>query len=68
MTQSLADGVRSGDRRALARAITLVESTREDHRAEAAEVLAAARAQPVSVAGGTAGWIGSGRPVDTGTR
>jgi LAO/AO transport system kinase len=34
----LADGVRAGDRRALARAITLVESTREDHR-RAAEAL-----------------------------
>lgn len=31
----------SGDRRALARAITLVESTRADHRAEADELLAA---------------------------
>ncbi len=36
--------------------------------AKAAEVLAAAGAQPVSVAGGTAGWISSGRPVDTGAR
>ena len=31
----LADAVRAGDRRALARAITLVESTRADHRADA---------------------------------
>ena len=37
----LVEGVRSGDRRALARAITLVESTREDHAEQAAEVLAA---------------------------
>ncbi len=36
---ALADQVSSGDRRALARAITLVESTREDHRAEARELL-----------------------------
>jgi LAO/AO transport system kinase len=35
----LADAVRAGDRRALARAITLVESTRADHRAEAATLL-----------------------------
>jgi LAO/AO transport system kinase len=35
----LADDVRSGDRRALARAITLVESTRPDHRAEARRLL-----------------------------
>jgi LAO/AO transport system kinase len=34
----LADGVRAGDRRALARAITLIESTRQDHR-RAAEAL-----------------------------
>ena len=36
------DAVRSGDRRALARAITLVESSRDDHRQEAAELLVAA--------------------------
>jgi LAO/AO transport system kinase len=35
-----ADQVRAGDRRALARAITLVESTRPDHREEAAALLA----------------------------
>lgn len=37
--QELIDGVRSGDRRALSRAITLVESTRADHRGDAARVL-----------------------------
>jgi LAO/AO transport system kinase len=37
---SLADDVLAGDRRALARAITLVESTRDDHRDEAGELLA----------------------------
>jgi GTPase len=36
----LAAALRAGDRRALARAITLVESTREDHRAQAEELLA----------------------------
>jgi LAO/AO transport system kinase len=35
----LVDGVRAGDRRSLARAITLVESTRDDHRADAAALL-----------------------------
>lgn len=35
------DDVLSGDRRALGRAITLVESTRADHRAEAVELLQA---------------------------
>ncbi len=37
---ALADGLLAGDRRVLARAITLVESTRPDHRAEAAALLA----------------------------
>ncbi|MBW0116358.1 rhodanese-like domain-containing protein [Pseudonocardia sp. KRD-169] len=36
--------------------------------AKAAEALTAAGARPVSVGGGTAGWISSGRPVDTGAR
>ncbi|MDQ1383488.1 MAG: GTPase [Actinomycetota bacterium] len=36
---ALADAVRAGDRRCLARAITLVESTRADHREEAAALL-----------------------------
>lgn len=36
---ALATGVRSGDRRALARAITLVESGRDDHRAQALVLL-----------------------------
>lgn len=39
--QKLAAALRAGDRRALARAITLVESTRADHRAQAEELLAA---------------------------
>ena len=38
--KKLAEGLRAGDRRALARAITLVESTRADHRAAAEELLA----------------------------
>ncbi|WP_454163517.1 methylmalonyl Co-A mutase-associated GTPase MeaB [Gordonia iterans] len=36
---ALADGVRAGERSTLARAITLVESTRPDHRAKAQELL-----------------------------
>ena len=39
--QALADRVRAGERRALARAITLVESTRADHRSEAQALIAA---------------------------
>ncbi|MCP1336166.1 methylmalonyl Co-A mutase-associated GTPase MeaB [Futiania mangrovi] len=38
--KALADGVLAGDRRALARAITLVESTRADHRRAAEALLA----------------------------
>ncbi|MHA1599307.1 MAG: methylmalonyl Co-A mutase-associated GTPase MeaB [Alphaproteobacteria bacterium] len=37
--QRLADGVLAGDRRVLAQAITLIESTRADHRAEAEDLL-----------------------------
>src|SRR5260221_12773031 len=37
---ALADAVRAGDRRSLAPAITLVESTRPDHPEEAAALLA----------------------------
>jgi LAO/AO transport system kinase len=37
--EALADGVRSGDRRALAKAITLVESTRADHQDQAQRLL-----------------------------
>lgn len=40
MTEGLADKVAGGDRRALARAITLVESGRDDHRAAALALLA----------------------------
>lgn len=38
-TAALADGVLEGDRRALARAITVIESTRSDHRAIASALL-----------------------------
>ncbi len=40
-TADLAEGVLAGDRRALGRAITLVESTRPDHRTRAVELLEA---------------------------
>lgn len=39
MVNELADRIAAGDRRALARAVTLVESTRADHRAEATQLL-----------------------------
>jgi LAO/AO transport system kinase len=37
--ESLAEAVFGGDRRALARALTLVESTRQDHQTQAAELM-----------------------------
>lgn len=37
--ESLAAAIKAGDRRALAKGITLVESTRSDHRQQAAELL-----------------------------
>jgi LAO/AO transport system kinase len=54
--QDLAHAVRSGDRSALARAITLVESTRADHRERAQELLlelmpGAGRAMHVGITG-----------------
>ncbi|MGQ0629504.1 MAG: methylmalonyl Co-A mutase-associated GTPase MeaB [Sporichthyaceae bacterium] len=45
----LADGVRARDRAAVGRAITLVESTRADHRTHAAELLDALGPDPASV-------------------
>ncbi|OAN70752.1 ATPase/protein kinase [Jannaschia sp. EhC01] len=39
MTDDLAERIANGERRALARAVTLVESTRADHQAQAAELL-----------------------------
>jgi len=39
VTKPLSETIREGDRRALARGITLVESTRRDHRAKADELL-----------------------------
>ena len=38
-SQDLADAIRSGDRAALPRAITLLESTRADHREQAQQLL-----------------------------
>ena len=41
MTDDLAAALRAGDRRALARAVTLIESTRTDHREDAERLIAA---------------------------
>jgi LAO/AO transport system kinase len=57
----LVERVLAGDRRALARAITLVESTRPDHRAQAAELLGRVLAQT-----GTAVRVGISGPPGVG--
>lgn len=59
---ALAAGVLAGDRRALARAITRVESTRPDHRAEATALLAeVARAGRQALRIGMSGTPGVGK-------
>ncbi|MBB4174712.1 methylmalonyl Co-A mutase-associated GTPase MeaB [Sulfitobacter noctilucicola] len=57
----LAQRVSAGERRALARAITLVESGREDHRAQAAELLAALPQDRQAVRIGLSGTPGVGK-------
>jgi LAO/AO transport system kinase len=58
----LADEVRAGDRRALARAITLVESTRADHRDDAAALLdELMRPAPETARVGISGAPGAGK-------
>ena len=53
--------IRAGDRRALARAITLVESARPDHRAEALALLDALRQGPQALRIGLSGTPGVGK-------
>ena len=53
--------IRTGDRRALARAITLVESARTDHRAEALALLNALRPGPEALRIGLSGTPGVGK-------
>ncbi|MFN6006868.1 MAG: methylmalonyl Co-A mutase-associated GTPase MeaB [Paracoccaceae bacterium] len=53
--------IRAGDRRALARAITLVESARPDHRAEALALLAALCDGPQALRVGLSGTPGVGK-------
>ncbi|WP_374397708.1 methylmalonyl Co-A mutase-associated GTPase MeaB [Tabrizicola sp.] len=53
--------IRAGDRRALARAITVVESARPDHRAEALALLDALRQGPQALRIGLSGTPGVGK-------
>ena len=57
----LAAGVAAGDRRALARAITLAESTRTDHRAATQELLAALPPGRMALRVGLSGTPGVGK-------
>ena len=59
--QELATRVSAGERRALARAITLVESGRADHRAQAAELLAALPQDRQALRIGLSGTPGVGK-------
>ncbi|MEX0308896.1 MAG: methylmalonyl Co-A mutase-associated GTPase MeaB [Tateyamaria sp.] len=60
-TQDLADRIASGERRALARGITLVESARTDHAAQAAQVLAALPRDRQALRIGVSGTPGVGK-------
>ena len=60
-TQERARLIRAGDRRALARAITLVESARADHRTEALALLDALRPGPQALRIGLSGTPGVGK-------
>jgi LAO/AO transport system kinase len=59
--RDLADRLKAGDRRALARAITLVESTRADHRREAAALLEALGPSDAALRVGLSGTPGVGK-------
>jgi LAO/AO transport system kinase len=61
-TEALAEGVRAGDRAALSRAITLVESTRAEHRREAQALLAACRCEASAPTGSSARVAVTGVP------
>jgi len=57
----MAEAVRAGDRRALARAITLVESARTDHREQALELLTALGSDRQALRIGLSGTPGVGK-------
>ena len=57
----LAKGIAAGERRALARGITLVESSRSDHRMQAAQVLAALPKERQALRIGLSGTPGVGK-------
>jgi LAO/AO transport system kinase len=59
--KALAQGVQAGDRRALARAITLVESGRADHRADALRLLETLGTQKQALRIGLSGTPGVGK-------
>ena len=58
---ALAKDIRAGNRRALARGITLIESGRDDHRVQAAALLDALKGSPQAVRIGLSGTPGVGK-------
>ncbi|MBV0911319.1 methylmalonyl Co-A mutase-associated GTPase MeaB [Anianabacter salinae] len=60
-TEELANAIRAGNRRALARAVTLVESRRADHRAAALDLLAALKGGREALKVGLSGTPGVGK-------
>lgn len=61
LIDDLTKGIRAGERRALARGITLVESARADHRVQAAQLLAALGAGKQALRIGLSGTPGVGK-------
>ena len=59
--ERLGDGIRGGDRRALAQGITLIESDRADHRDQAADLMEALRGAGQAVRIGLSGAPGVGK-------
>ena len=59
--ERLRDGIRGGDRRALAQGITLIESERADHREQAADLMESLRGSGQAVRIGLSGAPGSGK-------
>ncbi len=60
-TQDLAERIKNGERRALARAITLVESARADHRLQASDLLETLGQQKQALRIGLSGTPGVGK-------
>jgi hypothetical protein len=60
--RQLVDGVLAGQRRALAKAITLIESTRADHQQRAQQVLSALLPRPATPSASASPVCGAASP------